>query len=93
MPKGISNELELILSVNGYSQNLIIELPDSETSPEEFSLGIIAILPLIGVLVVKLALPRINFKNPSDLDSEDEIGEAETEIEDPVIEADNVLAD
>ena len=93
MPKDIPNELELILSVNGYSQNLIIELSDSETSPEEFPLGIIAILPLIGILLVKLVLPRINFKDPSDFDSEDEIGEITTEIEDSVIESDNILAD
>ena len=93
MPKDTPNEIELILSVNGYSQDLIIELSDSQAAPEEFPIGIIAILPLIGVGIIKLAIPRIRFKDPMDLEGTEEDIEPSTEIEDVPIETGNPSGD
>ncbi len=93
MPKNAPNEIELTLSVNDYSQDLIIQLPDSETSPEEFPIGAIAILSLIGVGIIKFALPRIRFKNTMDLENKEEEIEPTTEIEDIPVEMGNPSTD
>ena len=99
MPKNVTTELELILSVNSYSQGLTIELSNEREVSEEFPLAVIAVIPLFLVGIAKIVVPHLPFnrKSAENLikgeDNSIEIEEDPADTDDGSIDVGNVSAD
>ena len=62
MPEVPTNELQLELSVNSYSQIIQIEISNQARQSNDIPIEIIALAPLLLVGIVKFVRPRLHFR-------------------------------